>query len=49
MVTTFFPASGGPTATATVNQFEYQYDAGANGHWVNRSTTRGGNIGNIMG
>jgi hypothetical protein len=46
---TFFPAKGGPAATSLVVQFEYQYDAGANGFWVNRSVARGGNIGNING
>ena len=51
MLATFFPAGGGtPAATSTVNDgWEYQYDAGANGHWVNRSAVRGGNIGNITG
>ena len=49
MLATFFPAGGGPAATSTVNAFEYQYDAGANGHWVNRSGSRGGDIGNING
>jgi hypothetical protein len=49
MLTTFFPASGGSAATSTVNAFEYQYNAGANGFWVNRSASRGGNFGNIMG
>jgi hypothetical protein len=28
---------------------EYQYEAGVHGHWVNRSSARGGNIGNIDG
>jgi Collagen triple helix repeat (20 copies) len=46
---TFFPARGGPAATATVPEFEYQYDAGANGFWVNRAANRGGDIGNITG
>ena len=51
MLATFFPASGGPAGTLTGpgDAFEYQYDAGANGHWVNRSGGRGGNIGNING
>jgi hypothetical protein len=51
MLATFFPASGGPAATLTDpgEAFEYQYDAGANGHWVNRAAGRGGNIGNING
>jgi hypothetical protein len=50
MLTTFFPASGGAAATSAVsNGWEYQYDAGAHGHWVNRSAARGGNIGNITG
>jgi hypothetical protein len=48
ILTTFFPAGGGAAATETINEgWEYQYDAGANGHWVNRSTSRGGDIGNI--
>jgi hypothetical protein len=46
---TFFPARGGAAATATVPAFEYQYDAGANGFWVNRGANRGGDIGNING
>jgi len=50
MLATFFPARGGLVATATVNAGnEYQYDAGAHGQWVNRSSARGGNIGNIAG
>ena len=50
MLATFFPARGGPAATSTVNNgWEYQYDAGANGLWVNRSAARGGDIGNITG
>jgi hypothetical protein len=49
ILTTFFPAKGGPAASSTVTTFEYQYDAGANGFWVNRSANRGGDIGNIMG
>ena len=50
MLTTFFPASGGPAATSTVNNgWEYRYDTAAHGHWVNRSAPRGGNIGNIAG
>jgi hypothetical protein len=50
MLATFFPADGGAAATSTVNSgFEFQYDAGANGHWINRSVARGGNIGNING
>jgi hypothetical protein len=47
MLATFFPAKGGAAAASTVSTFEYQYDAGANGFWVNRSANRGGNIGNI--
>jgi hypothetical protein len=49
---TFFPAKGGTAATATVPEFEYQYDAGGaggNGFWVNRAVNRGGDIGNITG
>jgi hypothetical protein len=50
MRTTFFPADGGPPATSVVNDgWEYQYDAGAAGFWVNRSAARGGDIGNITG
>ena len=50
MLTTFFPARGGAAATGAVNNgWEYQYDAGANGFWVNRSALRGGDIGNITG
>ena len=50
MLATFFPASGGPAAAGGARDaFEYQYDAGADGHWVNRSGFRGGNIGNITG
>jgi hypothetical protein len=49
MLTTFFPASGGAAAAATTPEYEYQYDAGANGHWVNRHPNRGGDIGNISG
>ena len=50
MLAAFFPAGGGPAASSTVNDgWEYQYDAGANGHWVNRSAVRGGDIGNIAG
>ena len=48
MLATFFP--GTPAAAATVNDgWEYQYDAGPAGHWVNRSAVRGGDIGNITG
>ncbi len=50
ILTTFFPADGGAAGTAAINSgWEYEYDAGANGHWVNRSTARGGDIGNING
>lgn len=50
MLATFFPANGGPPPSSTISGgFEYQYDAGANGYWVNRSSARGGNIGNIEG
>jgi hypothetical protein len=49
MLATFFPAGGGAAGTGSVtNGWEYQYDAGAN-HWVNRSTLRGGDLGNING
>lgn len=50
MRATFFPARGGPAATSMVNNgWEYQYDAGAAGLWVNRSAPRGGDFGNITG
>jgi hypothetical protein len=50
MLATFFPAGGGTAGTGSVtNGWEYQYDAGAAGHWVNRSPARGGDIGNITG
>jgi hypothetical protein len=50
MLATFFPAGGGAAATSTVNNgWEYQYDAGAKGLWVNRSGARGGDFGNITG
>jgi hypothetical protein len=50
MLTTFFPAGGGvPAGSGLVNTFEYQYDAGAQGQWFNRSANRGGNFGNITG
>jgi hypothetical protein len=49
MLATFFPAKGGPTASSTVNAFEYQYNTAANGTWVNRSASRGGDLGNITG
>jgi hypothetical protein len=50
MLATFFPASaGGPVGTSIINAFEYQYDAGAQGQWVNRSASRGGSFGNIAG
>jgi hypothetical protein len=50
MLATFFPAGGGAAASSTVNNgWEYHYDTAANGHWVNRSAGRGGNIGNING
>jgi hypothetical protein len=50
MRATFFPAEGGPPATSVVDEgWEYQYDAGAHGFWVNRSSARGGDFGNIDG
>ena len=49
MLATFFPASGGAAASQIIHAFEYQYDAGAQGQWVNRSASRGGNFGNITG
>jgi hypothetical protein len=50
MLTTFFPADGGAAATSALNQgWEYEYNAGANGLWVNRSSGRGGDIGNVTG
>jgi hypothetical protein len=45
---TFFPDRGGPAASATVEAFEHQYDAGVHGFWINRSRA-GGDIGNIEG
>ena len=48
MLAAFFP--GAPTATSAIaDGWEYQYDAGANGQWINRSAARGGNVGNING
>ena len=50
MLATFFPAGGGAAASSAVNEgWEYKYDTAANGHWVNRSAARGGDIGNIIG
>ena len=54
MLATFFPARGGLVASSMVNDgWEYKYDAGAAGFWVNRSGSpgipRGGDIGNITG
>jgi collagen triple helix repeat protein len=50
MLATFFPAGGGTAGTGSVtNGWEYHYDTAANGHWVNRSVVRGGDIGNING
>jgi len=51
MLATFFPAGGGGAAGAgsVTNGWEYHYDTAANGHWVNRSPVRGGDIGNING
>lgn len=51
MLAAFFPNTP-PALTATsviTDGWEYQYDSGANGHWVNRSAARGGNVGNING
>ena len=50
MLATFFPAQGGPAAVSTITKgYEFQYDAGAHGHWVNRDPVRGGDMGNITG
>jgi hypothetical protein len=50
ILATFFPADGGAAATFTIHDgWEYQYDTAANGHWVDRSGPRGGDIGNITG
>jgi hypothetical protein len=50
MLATFFPAEGGPAATSSITQgYEFQYDAGVHGHWVNRDPVRGGDMGNITG
>ena len=52
MLATFFPAGGTGQLAGTgavTDGWEYQYDAGAAGHWVNRSALRGGDIGNITG
>ena len=50
MLATFFPAGGGAQGTGSVtNGWEYQYDAGGGDIWVNRSTPRGGDFGNIIG
>ena len=47
---TFFPARGHLPPTATVTDgWEYQYDAGVHGQWVNRSSARDGSFGNIDG
>jgi hypothetical protein len=50
ILATFFPAGGGAQGTGGVtNGWEYQYDAGGGDIWVNRSTPRGGDFGNITG
>jgi hypothetical protein len=50
MLAAFFPAGGGAAASSTLtNGWEYQYNAAANGQWINRSAARGGDIGNING
>jgi hypothetical protein len=52
MLATFFPARGGLVASSPgpTDGWEYKYDAGAAGLWVNRSApARGGDIGNITG
>jgi Collagen triple helix repeat (20 copies) len=46
MLATFFP---GGTSPGPTDGWEYHYDAGVHGLWVNRSPTRGGDIGNIGG
>jgi hypothetical protein len=51
MLATFFPAGGGAASGTggVTDGWEYHYDAGAAGLWVNRSPVRGGDIGNITG
>jgi hypothetical protein len=49
MLAAFFPGLPIATSAVAANAWEYQYDAGANGQWVNRSTARGGNFGTING
>ena len=50
MFATFFPGSRWHSGTGTVtNGWEYQYEAGANNLWVNRSAPRGSDLGNITG
>ena len=47
MMTAFFP---GGTKSGPNAGWEYHYDAGAHGSWVNAdATSRGGNSGNITG
>jgi collagen triple helix repeat protein len=47
---TFFPARGHLPPSATITDgWEYQYDAGTHGQWVNRSSARDGSFGNIEG
>ena len=43
--------TGGVAAKSAVtdNGWEYSYDAGANGHWINSSAARNGNLGTING
>ncbi len=43
VITTFF----GPSATTTVNTFEFHYSSGKTGEWKNASADRGGNHGDI--
>ena len=46
MLATFF---AGGTSPGPTDGWEYHYDAGVHGLWVNRSGVRGGDIGNITG
>ena len=43
VILTFF----GPSATTTVNTFEFHYSSGNTGEWKNASADRGGNHGDI--
>jgi hypothetical protein len=39
----------GPDATFTAPSFDFRYEAGRNGRWINASLDRGGNRGDIVG